>query len=442
METGINKLMQREDLKLSLKMGFFGLGMGGCSIAAECASIKTNVKNNKNPYTSILVNTNQLDLDKIPDSPTIRKLALKGYEKGAGRDIEIGERAFRENKEEVAELVKEYFQDREFIWVVTGLGGGTGTGSVIEAVRLLYNEGFAGRVGMILTTPRDKEGYTVIDNAVARLKTFAQAMGNLGCMLLVDNQKLYDMYLEKNKSATITEYLEYSNEFIAQTLHEINAVTASFHPFGGYHFDSSELLKMFNTAGVLSFSKVTLKESATDAEKVTSYLPEFKRSVQEGILSDGHKLSSAERAAVSLITKNSAAERIFTMDFINSIEEELERIAPIADEKPVATYSVPEPKINEVYVYAIFAGLSLPKRIADLVKKHGELAEMMEAKEEDDVLSALSSYKIEKKQKNKFAFPDSEVSATKELDSDPFSDGDSSQTSKEKKKIDPFRGLL
>lgn len=124
----MKNINEREDLDLSLKFGFLGLGMGGCSIAYECANIKTKIVNNMHPYTALLINTNEVDLRKFQETTNVRKYQLKGYEKGAGRNIEIGEQAYVEHKEEISNLIRGYFADRDFVWIVCGLGGGTGTG--------------------------------------------------------------------------------------------------------------------------------------------------------------------------------------------------------------------------------------------------------------------------------------------------------------------------
>jgi cell division GTPase FtsZ len=386
----MKNLFERGDLSLSLKFGFFGLGMGGCSIANECANIKTRITNKMNPYTGLLINTNEVDLRKIPDSDNVFKFQLKGFEKGAGRDVEVGEQAFLEHKDEIANLIKTYFSDREFVWVVCGLGGGTGTGSVIEAIRLVYANGFAKRCGLILTLPRDKEGGQVLDNCLDRLKKITQAMKGLGAILLVDNQKLYTEFLEDKPMSSINEYLDYSNKYIARTLHEVNVATASFNPVGGFHFDSSEFLNVLNTPGVLSLSRISLKDNQLDADNEATYLPKIRASISNGILSDGYNFNSAKRAAVSMIAPTQSSNRIFSMKFINNIEGIIEDISPQATEKPVATYG--DPKGEDVQIYTVFAGLALPKRVREIVEYSDQLNESSEVELVDDSLSALSSF--------------------------------------------------
>ena len=381
-------------MDISMKLGFLGFGMGGCSIADECASVRMPVKNNMNPYTAFLINTNEVDLRKLPDRPNAIKYVLRGYERGAGRDIRIGEEAFLRHKDDIVKRMRDFFADRDFLFVVCGLGGGTGTGAVIEAVRMIHANGFAGRFGLILTLPRDQEGYQVLDNALQRLQVIARAMRGLGSIVLVDNQKLFDAYLQENPGGSVSSYLDHSNRYIAQTLHDLNVVTASYNPLSGYHFDGSELLKMFQTSGVLTFGKCAMDESAVDAENQGTYMPKIKQAVEEGILSDGYDFTEAARCAVSLVASPQGAKRIFTLGMVNEVEQLLTTLAPYAGERPVATYAG---DIRQLHVYTIFAGLGLPKRIAALVEAAKQYDRPAKG---GDILNALGGYQSQFRHEN------------------------------------------
>jgi len=381
-------------MDISMKLGFLGLGMGGCSIADECASVRMPVKNNMNPYTAFLINTNEVDLRKLPDRPNAIKYVLRGYERGAGRDIRIGEEAFLRYKDDIVKRMRDFFADRDFLFVICGLGGGTGTGAVIEAVRMIHANGFAGRFGLILTLPRDQEGYQVLDNALQRLQVIARAMRGLGSIVLVDNQKLFDAYLQENPGGSVSSYLDHSNRYIAQTLHDLNVVTASYNPLSGYHFDGSELLKMFQTSGVLTFGKCAMDESAVDAENQGTYMPKIKQAVEEGILSDGYDFTEVARCAVSLVASPQGAKRIFTLGMVNEVEQLLTTLAPYAGERPVATYAG---DIRQLHVYTIFAGLGLPKRIAALVEAAKQYDRPAKG---GDILNALGGYQSQFRHEN------------------------------------------
>ncbi|WP_078557278.1 plasmid replication protein [Bacillus alkalicellulosilyticus] len=390
-------LLERDDIKISLKFGYLGLGMGGCSIAAACANVKTNVRNGHFPYNALLVNTNAMDFEKISfKTPTISKLLI-GTGKGAGRDIDVGEQAFVDGQGSIIDSIKKQFMDRDFVWIVAGLGGGTGTGSVIEAIKTLHNNGFKKRFGLILTLPRDKEGATVISNALERLQKISKVMQSLGSIILVDNQKLYKRFSTQNPNASLSEYLEFSNDFIADTLHELNVVTASFKPYGDSHFDSSEFENLLKTPGILSLSKFSIDDRDIDLENQSTYLSALDDSIETGILSDGYKLDNTQRAATSIIANRGTAQRLFTLGFTDTVETLIDSKAPLAGEKPIATYV--DEKARGVHFYTVFAGLQLPARINELVEENNRLTELQEEKSDsDDVLASLQTFKRKKKE--------------------------------------------
>jgi cell division GTPase FtsZ len=427
------QLLKDSEVDISLKFGFLGLGMGGCSIAAACADIEMAKKNLKYPYTSLLINTNKVDLDKVEAKNSLIEKMVIGDGKGAGRDLTVGEEIFKENKEHILKKVKTQFEGSDFIWIVAGLGGGTGTGSIIQAAELLYRNGFQKRFGLILTLPRKNEGRTVLSNALERLQTITKLMSTaLGSIIVVDNQKLYDYYTEFQPNASVSDYLKFSNQYVAETLHELNIVTASFKPYGEYHFDSSEFENLIKTPGILHLSKFGIPANTIDTEQSLTYVKKLEEHIQNGVLSDGYNLGKASRLAISIVSD--VPKRIFNMQFSNAIEQKIEEISPIATERPVAQYQY-EVKNNrsDVYFYAVFAGLSLPSSIKELIDENNRLEELENSikDDEDDVLSALSGFSRNHKQE--------------EEQEDPFGSLNGPSNKKNKndgnQDIDPF-GLL
>jgi hypothetical protein len=395
-----DKIGLTKNVDISLKFGFLGLGMGGCSIAAECASVK--MADNKSLYTAVLVNTNLKDFEKIKDrdKEAIHEVPLKGYEGGAGRDIDKGEQAFIENKEDVLKSIERNFSDRDFVWIVAGLGGGTGTGAVLEAIDTLYNYGFEGRFGLILTLPRDNEGGNVLGNAIERMQQISNAMQAMGAILIVDNQKLYTEYINTpaNVTKNIDDFLKYCNSYVADTLHEINVVTNSFAPFGDNHFDASEFTNLIQTPGFISLSKLEVGNTP-DLDNDSAFSNKISGSIEDGVLSDGYDFRKTERAAVSVITNHITAKSLFNLQFTNKMDMVMDTYAPKASEKPVATYV--HPNLSGIKFYMVFAGLGLPQRIATIQHKVIEFDESKQEEEKDEVLASLSSFTRVKKEKSK-----------------------------------------
>lgn len=382
-------------MNISLKYGFFGLGMGGTSIAHACAGMRLSAKNGQRPYTAMLINSNEMDLLKLPDYPNIKKITLTGYERGVGRDIQLGQEAFNVHKEAIAETIQSYFGDRDYIFICCGLGGGTGTGAVIEAIRLLHTTGFAGRFGLLLTLPRRNEGRKVLDNALQRLQVIKRAMQGLGAIVVVDNEKLFQTGLHQNQS--VEDFMKSSNRHVAQLLHDLNIVTASYKPYGSYHFDASEWLNMLKTGGCLHIGKCVLPAQSVDLGSPVTYMEALKQSVLSGELSAGYDLQDAISSAVSIVADSSAAKRLFTHAFVEQIQSFLHESTPILDENPVATYVGQQP--GQIIIYTVFAGLNFPDSVMKLTDELVELERRVEERNQktDTIAVTLAGFKSQVK---------------------------------------------
>ncbi|WP_051290023.1 FtsZ/tubulin family protein [Paenibacillus massiliensis] len=378
-------------MKISLKYGFMGLGMGGTSIAHACAGVKLSTRSVQRPYTALLVNSNEMDLFKLPDYPNIKKLTLPGYERGVGRDIQLGQEAFNVHKGSIAETVQSYFSDRDYIFISCGLGGGTGTGAVIEAIRLLHSIGFAGHFGLLLTLPRRNEGRKVLDNALQRLQVIKRAMQGLGAIVVVDNEKLFQMGL--NQSQSVEDFMKSCNRQVARLLHDLNTVTASYKPYGSYHFDASEWLNMLKTGGCLHIGKCILPALKVDLTSPVTYMEAIKQSVLNGELSTGYDLQDATSSAVSIVADNLTAKRLFTHTFVEQIQSFLHGCTPILDENPVATYVGDQQ--GQVTIYTVFAGLNFPDSVTKLTDELAELERKVEERSQktDTIAVALAGFK-------------------------------------------------
>ncbi|WP_084242426.1 plasmid replication protein [Planomicrobium okeanokoites] len=404
-----NAVFSSSRINTSLKFGFIGLGMGGNSIAAACAEIATNISNNKYPYSALLVNTNQIDLDKIEVSNPKTEKLLIGNGRGAGRNIEIGQEMYLSDADKVEDQIKKQFNETDFLWVVAGLGGGTGTGSIVHAIGSVMKSGFKGRFGLILTLPRKNEGATVLANALMKLQQINQAMRQLGSIILVDNQKLFDYFTEtKTDSTLLSDYLKFTNQFVAETLHELNVVTSSYKPVGENHFDSSEFENLIKTPGVLHFSKFSKSTSDISTSTAATQAEGFKENIVKGILSDGYDLTRSSRLAISILADEQTSERVFNFGFTNAIETEINQIAPVATEKPVAFYNYNYKNIKDTYFYAVFAGLQLPERVKELVEESTRLQQAAEEaqKPTDDIFANFEVKKENKETVEEVSFED------------------------------------
>lgn len=379
-------------MKISLKYGFFGWGLGGTSIGLDCADVPMSSTDKTRPYTALLVNSNEMDLMKLPDLPNIKKLLLRGYERGVGRDIVLGQKAFDDNKEMIKQEVVSYFKDRDYIFISCGLGGGTGTGAILEAIRLLHTCGFAGRFGLLITLPRKNEGRRVLSNALQRLQTIKRAMSGLGAIIVVDNEQLFQVGLAQEKSSSVEEFMKSCNRHIAKLLHELNTVTSSYIPYGNYHFDASEWLNMLRSSGCLHIAKCVLPTKDIDVASPVTFMDKIKQSVLNGELSTGYDLSDAASSAVSIVADESCANELFTHAFVEEIQSFLHDTTPILDENPVATYGTDQ--LGLVTIYTVLSGLNFPKSVSNLAEEAAEIERRLEERNQktDSVAAALAGF--------------------------------------------------
>lgn len=385
-------------MKISLKYGFLGLGMGGTSIAHAGADMRLSAKHTQRPYTALLINSNEMDLAKLPDAPNVKKLQLKGYEQGVGRNVQLGEEAFVTHKQEITETMKSFFADRDYVFICCGLGGGTGTGAVIEAVRLLHSAGFAGRFGLLVTLPRKDEGRRVLENALSRLQVIKRAMKGLGAIVVVDNDKLFQAGLNQNQ--TVEDFMKFCNRYVVRMLHEWNTVSASYTPYGSYHLDGSEWRNLLKTGGCLHLTKCVIPVETINLESPVTYMDVIKESVMNGELSAGYDLQDATRSGVSIVA-DPAAVKLLTHTFVQPIQKFLHEQTPLLDENPVATYMSAEGEnTGFVTIYTVFAGLNFPDSVAELTQVAAELTQKVEARkaQKDVIAEALSGFQTTKEE--------------------------------------------
>ncbi|MER7521376.1 hypothetical protein, partial [Streptomyces sp. NPDC126499] len=328
------------------------------------------------------------------------EVRLSGYEGGAGRNIEKGEKAFKDNSSEFLNAIKP-LSDRDFIWVVAGLGGGTGTGAIIEAVITLAESGYAEKLGLILTLPRHNEGGNVLGNAFKRIQEIGKIKDAIGSIIIVDNQKLYTDFLKKeeNKAKTMDDFLTYCNRYVADTLHELNTITNAYENMTMEYFDSSEFENTIKQSGYLTLSKLTLIDKP-DVSNEAQFVSKLKESIENGVLSDGYNFETAQTAAVTTIANGGQVDYITNMAFESKVKEVIDSMAPYLDEYPVAGY-----KANNtvgINIYTIFTGLETPTCLGIIGQKYDEFIKAKNAaKKNDEVLERLNSLNHEKKETNK-----------------------------------------
>lgn len=176
------------------------IGVGGAGNNAVNRMIDEGIKG----VNFACVNTDKQILKrcKAPECLQIGEKLTKGL--GAGAKPEIGEKAAEENREELAEIVK----DADMVFVTCGMGGGTGTGAAPVVAQIAKDMGKL-TVG-IVTKPFKFEGKVRMNNALTGIEKLKDSVDTL---IVIPNDKLLAIC---DRRTTMPEALRKADEVLQQ----------------------------------------------------------------------------------------------------------------------------------------------------------------------------------------------------------------------------------
>ncbi|MCM8804462.1 MAG: cell division protein FtsZ [Candidatus Omnitrophica bacterium] len=130
--------------------------------------------------------------------------------RGSGKDPEKGKFAASEDKEKISEVLK----NTQIIFLIAGLGGGTGTGSSPVIAKIAKDLGAL--IISLVTTPFEFEGERRMQNAKEGLENLVK---NVDTLIHIPNQKLYEIVDEK---LSLIEAFGKIDEIISRTVSSIS----------------------------------------------------------------------------------------------------------------------------------------------------------------------------------------------------------------------------
>ncbi len=160
------------------------IGVGGGGNNAVNHMFRTGIKD----VDFVVCNTDSQALNASPVPYKIRLGEILTKGRGAGCNPEQGRQAAEESEQKIKELLAE---NTEMVFITAGMGGGTGTGAA-PVIAKFAKEMDILTVG-IVTLPFRHEGAKFIERARAGIHEMKQHVDSL---LVIDNQKLYDIYGE------------------------------------------------------------------------------------------------------------------------------------------------------------------------------------------------------------------------------------------------------
>jgi len=164
------------------------IGVGGGGGNAVTNMYKEGIHN----VSFVLCNTDKqaLDISEVPAKLLLGRSTTNGL--GSGNVPEVGEKAALESEEEIRQMLRD---GTRMTFITAGMGGGTGTGAGPIVAKISKEMGIL-TVG-IVTIPFVFEGRPKI---VKALKGVEQMANSVDALLVINNERLRDMYSEAKLS--------------------------------------------------------------------------------------------------------------------------------------------------------------------------------------------------------------------------------------------------
>lgn len=174
------------------------IGVGG----AGGNAINNMILSGINGVDFIIANTDAQDIAKSRANVRIQlgEKLTKGL--GAGANPDVGKKAVEEDKEKIAELIK----DSDMLFITAGMGGGTGTGAAPEIAKIAKELGIL--TVAIVTKPFQHEGTTRRMNAERGIKELRDSVDTL---VVIPNDKLFEL---SDKKITLMNAFEEANNVL------------------------------------------------------------------------------------------------------------------------------------------------------------------------------------------------------------------------------------
>jgi cell division protein FtsZ len=279
------------DKKFSLKV--FGVGGAGGN------AVDYMVTGEFGEVSFMAINTDAKALGnlKLPEKMTLGSKLTRGL--GTGGDPEMGRAAAEEDLEKIRGLCA----GADVIFVVAGMGGGTGTGAGPVIARLAKESG-ALVLGLV-TLPFDFEGARRQRQAQLGLRDLKNAADGVICL---PNQKIFKL-IDENTS--VNEALKITNELLAQG---VRGIWRLLTQTGMINVDFNDLCSVVRGRHEESSLATVEASGANRAHEIVEAL------MKHPFLDEGRVLSEADAVLVSL-----AGGPDVTMTEVNRVMEQINR---------------------------------------------------------------------------------------------------------------------
>lgn len=277
-----------------MKVVLIGLGQAGGKLTQALAAYDYEMGFDA-IRDALAVNTARTDLQSLEiDTMLIGQDRVKGH--GVGGDNELGAEIMQREATEVLDgLDGRITSQAEGIFVVAGLGGGTGSGGapvLAKELKRIYDI----PVYVLGILPGQSEGSIYQANAGRSLKTVAR---EADATLLVDN----DAWQSADES--VEEGFETINQQIAQRIGLLLASGEVIEGVGESVVDSSEVINTLRPGGIAALGYASAEASPDSAENINTIT-----SLARKALLTGTSLPNAVEAETALLVIAGEPDRI------------------------------------------------------------------------------------------------------------------------------------
>lgn len=262
-EDQISSLLQEALPKIQV------LGIGGAGNNAIDRLIEVGITGAQ----TVAMNT---DAQHLLNVTANKKLLLGTSGRGAGNDPRMGEAAAKESAADVQRVV-----DGDMVFIVCGLGGGTGTGAA-PTIAKIAKEQKALTVG-ICTLPFRMEGTTRRDNAAKGLDAFYK---NCDALIVIPNERL----LELSENLSMLTAFKIADEILIRA---VKSITELVNRPQRVNVDFADVHKVLHDAGL---ALIGMGESHSSDRCVEEAVEE---AIQNPLLDD-IDIGTATKALVSV----------------------------------------------------------------------------------------------------------------------------------------------
>jgi cell division GTPase FtsZ len=336
---------------VAFRFAFLGAGQGGGRIANAFWKLG---------YRRVAAfNTTDADFAGLDDS--LPKLSLDVG--GAGKDTGQARAAMRGREEDVRDLLtRAWGTTLDYALICTSLGGGTGSGSAPELVKLarqyMKDRGLPPRVGAIVSLPTLTEGFQVCRNAVQGFQALQDA--GVSPLIVIDNAKIHQLY-----QPAMSQLHSTANETVASLLHLFNQLASVHSQY--ITFDRSELGQILDS-GLVVMGASDIQKFDSPADVGSAIREQLSNNVLAQV-----DLKTGNKAACLFVGSQEVLDQL-NLDYFEAGYAQLDRTlgGGNPDAQTVVHRGLYAGDGQGLQAYVMVGGLALPSvRLAELARKGG-----------------------------------------------------------------------